>query len=98
MTHEMLRLPAAKWLATMNPLSRRRSMTRQIVMFAVSVVASGCYAEIAPHPAPVPLPPLSEEALIGVHTQHRTVMATRKAEERVCPADVTDKNSPKCTV
>jgi len=64
----------------------------------LSTCVLACYAPVAPRPVAVQPPPLSDDVVMNVHTQRRTVLKTRTVEERTCPADVKEKDSPKCTV
>jgi hypothetical protein len=73
-------------------------MSRYLLMSFFALLMTGCYLGAPPRAVHVPLPPLSDEAVMNVQTKQRVEMETQQVEDRTCPADVKEKDSPKCTV
>lgn len=73
-------------------------MHRSLFLSLTSLSMAACYGSAPPHPAAIKLPELSDEAVMNVYSESRTVMETHPKEERICPANITDHNSKECTV
>lgn len=63
---------------------------------ALSTLAA-CYGSAPPRPAPIPLPELSGEATMSVHSETTTKIENREKEAWTCPAGHAE-GSPACTV
>ena len=71
-------------------------MTRYLTTM-LFVMATACYG-MPPPVVPVALPMLSDEATLKVQTVSRTAIEDHSTQQRTCPANVTDQNSPQCLV
>jgi len=61
------------------------------------VMVAACYG-MPPPLVPVAVPMLSDEAPLKIQTVTRTAIEARPHQQRTCPANVTDQNSPQCLV
>ncbi len=71
-------------------------MTRYLTTM-LFVMATACYG-MPPPLVPVALPMQSEEATLKVQTVSRRAIEDHPTQQRTCPANVTDQNSPQCLV
>lgn len=67
-------------------------------LFATATLAAGaaCYGSAPPRPAQIPLPELSGEATISVHSETTTTIENRLKESWTCPAGHAE-GSPACS-
>lgn len=61
-------------------------MTRLAIVLSLSVFAAACYGSAPPRAPTIPLPALSDEAVISVHSETTTKIEQVPKEEWTCPA------------
>lgn len=69
--------------------------TTLILIVSLSTLTA-CYGAAPPRPARIPLPELSDEAVIDVHSETTTTIEQRQKESWSCPAGHAE-GSPACT-
>src|SRR4051794_9710954 len=79
-------------------MHRTRSLTFVTFVTLAALTLPACYGSAPPHPAAIKLPELSDDGVMNVNSEPRTVMETPPKEERISPANVKDQNSKECTV
>lgn len=71
-------------------------MKRPVLITLILSTLVACYGSAPPRPAAIPLPELSEEATLDVHSETTTTIEQRQKESWTCPAGHAE-GSPACT-
>lgn len=74
----------------------RHVMNTALFATATLAASAACYGSAPPRPAAIPLPELSDEATISVHSETNTTIENRLKESWTCPAGHAE-GSPQCT-
>jgi hypothetical protein len=72
-------------------------MTRLLLALSIATLTAACYGSAPPAAPKIPLPDLSDEAVISVHTEVETKMESVPKEDWTCPANVSQ-GDPSCVV
>lgn len=74
-----------------------RHVRNLLTLSVTATTLAACYGSAPPRPAAIPLPDLSGEATIDVHSETTTTVEQRQKEAWTCPAGHAE-GSPACTV